>query len=179
MDKHSKEPISIMNEQQADDILQAMRDLTASNLAQNKAIQTEYTRLEHTVDRLAKSNQDSIKKLTDEMHKMTVAITKVTVESAGNKKETDLAIAMLRDDHEIIRDKQDKMDGRIYILELESAGNAGKNEANNSTKKFWSDNWYKILMTTIMVAGFFGMLYYTSSNINGTRTQTPQYTEGK
>lgn len=48
-------------------------------------------------------------------------------------------------------EKQDNMEGRIYILELESAGNAGKQNAESDSKKFWSDNWFKILQTLIFI----------------------------
>lgn len=48
-------------------------------------------------------------------------------------------------------EKQDNIEGRIYILELESVGNAGKANAENHSRKWWSDNWFKILQMLVVI----------------------------
>lgn len=67
-------------------------------------------------------------------------------------------------------EKQDTMEGRIYILELESAGNAGKQNAESNSRKFWSDNWFKILQTLIIIttaaAAIMALLNSNSGGLN-------------
>lgn len=59
----------------------------------------------------------------------------------------------------VIKTDVANMQGRVYLLELESAGNAGREHEQTKQRKWWSDNWHKILMVFVMLIPTIVALY--------------------
>ena len=60
-------------------------------------------------------------------------------------------ISTIVDDVRAVKTDVANMQGRIYILELESAGDAGRKDEISKQRKWWNDNWHKLLMVFIMI----------------------------
>lgn len=113
----------------------------------------------------------SIGKLTENMETMVttvqnqaVSTTKFEQQLIAQEKRTIDSFSNQGKLVEKLGEKVDNMAGRVYLLELESAGNAGKQSVESNSRKFWSDNWFKILQTLVYIIGIAAAIMVALNN---------------
>ena len=100
----------------------------------------------------------AVNKMASSSDRMILTIEKLVVDNSKFEQQIigleDRALNRINnavDDIRAIKTDFTNMQGRVYLLELESAGNAGREQEISNQRKWWNDNWHKLLTVFIMV----------------------------
>lgn len=99
------------------------------------------------------------------------AMTKTTIKMEGeiSRIEQKLLdqIKYVKKDYDTLIEKSDKLEGRVYILEIADAGERGAKEAAQKFTGWFSKNWFNLIKTVFMLSTGIGVIIFIYSQLKG------------
>lgn len=121
------------------------------------------THLSESLDKLASTTE----KMVETVERMAIDTTKFEQQLLALEERSIDRFDDTKDEIKTLKTDYANMQGRVYILELESAGNVGKKEAEANARKWWSDNWFKIVTLFVLLIPTIVAIYLSTQKVVG------------